>query len=63
MYTPQDYGALLLRVALGVMFLTHGLLKVLVFSLPGTVQFFESQGCRALWPTWSRQRKLVAVPC
>jgi putative oxidoreductase len=44
MYTPQDYGALLLRVALGVMFLAHGLLKVLVFTLPGTAQFFESQG-------------------
>lgn len=38
------YAALVLRVALGVMFLAHGLLKVLVFTLPGTVQFFESVG-------------------
>lgn len=38
------YGALLLRLALGTMFLAHGLLKVLVFTVPGTVQFFESQG-------------------
>ena len=38
------YAALLLRLSLGVMFLAHGLLKVLVFTLPGTVQFFESQG-------------------
>jgi putative oxidoreductase len=39
------YAALLLRVALGVMFLAHGLwLKAFVFTLPGTVQFFESIG-------------------
>jgi putative oxidoreductase len=39
-----DYAALLLRLALGVMFLAHGLLKVFVFTLPGTVQFFEQIG-------------------
>ena len=39
-----DYAALLLRVALGIMFLAHGLLKVMVFTLPGTVGFFESVG-------------------
>ena len=39
------YGALLLRVALGVMFLAHGLyLKLVVFTLPGTVKFYESLG-------------------
>jgi putative oxidoreductase len=38
------YAALLLRVALGVMFIAHGLLKVLVFTLPGTVGFFQSVG-------------------
>ncbi len=39
------YGALLLRVSLGVMFLAHGLyLKYFVFTLPGTAQFFESVG-------------------
>ena len=42
--TLQSYGALLLRLSLGAMFVAHGLLKVLVFTLPGTVQFFESQG-------------------
>lgn len=42
--TPQDIGAALLRLAMGVMFLAHGLLKVLVFTLPGTVGFFESIG-------------------
>lgn len=38
------YGAMLLRMSLGVMFIAHGMLKVLVFTIPGTVQFFEQQG-------------------
>lgn len=38
------YAALLLRVSLGVAVLAHGFLKVFVFTLPGTVQFFESLG-------------------
>lgn len=38
------YAALVLRLALGVMFIAHGLLKVVVFTIPGTVQFFESVG-------------------
>lgn len=39
------YAALMLRVALGVMFIAHGLwLKLFVFTLPGTAQFFESLG-------------------
>ncbi len=38
------YAALTLRVALGAMFIAHALLKVFVFTLPGTVQFFESLG-------------------
>ena len=38
------YAAALLRVALGIMFIAHGLLKVFVFTLPGTAQFFESLG-------------------
>ena len=38
------YAALVLRTALGVMFIAHGLLKVLVFTLPGTVAFFQSLG-------------------
>ena len=38
------YGVALLRVALGAMFLSHGLLKLLVFTLPGTAGFFASVG-------------------
>ena len=42
------YAALILRVALGVMFLVHSLyLKLVVFTLPGTVKFFESLGLPA----------------
>lgn len=37
-------AALLLRVSLGILFLAHGLLEVLVFTVPGTVQYFESIG-------------------
>ena len=41
------YAALVLRVALGVMFIAHALLKYYVFTLPGTVQFFQSLGLPA----------------
>lgn len=44
-----DIAAFILRLSLGVMFIAHGLLKVLVFTLPGTVQFFASAG----FPGWS----------
>lgn len=39
-----DLASLILRIALGVMFLTHGLTKLLVFTPAGTAQFFESLG-------------------
>ena len=42
--SATQLGIALLRVALGAMFLSHGLLKVLVFTLPGTAGFFESVG-------------------
>lgn len=38
------YAAFVMRVALGLMFLAHGLTKVLVFTPAGTVGFFESIG-------------------
>src|SRR3546814_6194037 len=44
------YAALILRVALGVMFLVHSLyLKVFVFTVAGTVGFFESLGLPGLF--------------
>jgi putative oxidoreductase len=38
------HGATLLRVSLGTMWISHALLKVLVFTLPGAARFFESVG-------------------
>lgn len=43
-----EYGAALLRLALGVMFIAHGLLKPVVYTMAGSVQFFESVG----FPGW-----------
>ena len=43
------YGATLLRLALGTMFLAHSVwLKLVVFTLPGTAAFFESLGLPGL---------------
>lgn len=44
MNKQSEYAATILRVAVGAMFLAHGLLKLLVFTLPGTAGFFESVG-------------------
>ncbi len=44
----QNYGALITRVSLGSILLSHGLLKVFVFTIPGTVGFFASLGLPAI---------------
>jgi putative oxidoreductase len=46
--TTAPYGAFLLRLALGTMFVAHALLKYFVFTLPGTAKFFASIGL----PDW-----------
>ncbi|MBK6005931.1 DoxX family protein [Ramlibacter ginsenosidimutans] len=38
------YAILLLRLCLGAMFIAHAMLKVRVFTVPGTVAFFKSLG-------------------
>ncbi|PPT50025.1 DoxX family protein [Xanthomonas arboricola] len=38
------YGAALLRISLGALFLVHGLIKLLVFTPAGTVAYFHSLG-------------------
>ena len=43
-YSNADYAATVLRLSSGVLFLAHGLLKVNVFTIPGTVSYFESLG-------------------
>lgn len=44
-----QYAALILRIGLGAMFIAHGLLKVFVFTVPGTAAFFEQVG----FPGWT----------
>jgi putative oxidoreductase len=39
-----ESAALLLRVALALMFFAHAWLKVKVFTIPGAVKYFESLG-------------------
>jgi putative oxidoreductase len=39
-----DVAAVVLRTAVGVMFVAHALLKYWVFTLPGTAKFFQSLG-------------------
>ncbi|MFY0680720.1 MAG: DoxX family protein [Thalassovita sp.] len=43
-----NYVALALRLTTGGLFLAHGLVKLLVFTLPGTVGYFESLGLPGL---------------
>ncbi|UEM23180.1 DoxX family protein [Skermanella mucosa] len=43
-HSQADYAALLLRVSLGILFLAHAGLKIFTFTIPGTVQFFETIG-------------------
>lgn len=40
----KDYGLTVNRAALGTILLAHGLMKVFVFTVPGTVGFFGSLG-------------------
>lgn len=42
--SSTQLGIGLLRVSLGVMWISHALLKLLVFTLAGTAQYFESIG-------------------
>ena len=43
-HATTPYGALILRLALGTMFLAHAGLKVFVFTMAGAAGFFESVG-------------------
>ena len=42
--SSSNYGVTLLRVSLGTMWIAHALLKLFVFTLPGTAQFFVTIG-------------------
>ncbi|MEP6618238.1 MAG: DoxX family protein [bacterium] len=43
------YAVFALRIALGVVFIAHGLLKYFTFTLPGTAAFFVAHG----FPGWT----------
>jgi putative oxidoreductase len=43
------YAGLALRLALGAIMIAHALMKVFVFTMPGTAAFFASKG----FPGWS----------
>jgi len=43
------YAALILRLALGLMFVAHGALKLFVFTPAGTVGYFTSLGLPAIF--------------
>ncbi len=45
----SDYGALILRTGLGIVFIAHGQLKVLVFGLPRAAEVFIDHGV----PGWT----------
>lgn len=45
----NDLAALVLRITLGSVLIAHGLLKFLIFTLPGTAGFFASVG----FPGWT----------
>lgn len=53
------FAALLLRLALGTMFVAHALLKLLVFTMPGTIQFFQSLGLPAALAYFTVAAELV----
>ncbi len=56
------YAALLLRLAIGVEFLTHAALKFFVYTPAGTTRFFESVGVPgALGPVTIVVETLVGV--
>ena len=46
--STAPYAATLLRVSLGIMFLAHVGLKILVFTVPGFVGYFASLGLPAI---------------
>lgn len=59
MERTTQHGALVLRLALGTMFIAHALLKYYVFTLPGTAQFFESLGLLGAFAYFSFAAELI----
>lgn len=49
MNTNAQYAATVLRLSLGIMYLAHGLLKLIIFTPEGTSGFFASIGLPAFF--------------
>jgi putative oxidoreductase len=43
-----NHAQLLLKLSLGIILLSHGLLKIFVFTIPGTVGFLKVSACLQL---------------
>jgi putative oxidoreductase len=50
------YAVLFLRICLGALFIAHAMLKVRVFTIPGTVAYFQSLGL----PGWFAYATIAA---
>jgi putative oxidoreductase len=50
------YAVLMLRLCLGAMFIAHAMLKWRVFTIPGTIAFFQSLGL----PGWFAYATIAA---
>ena len=48
----SPYGALILRVGLGTMWIAHALLKLFVYTMPGFATWLDTQGLPGIfaWP-------------
>jgi len=57
------YGVLLLRLCLGVMFIAHAMLKVRVFTIPGTIAFFQSLGLPGWLAYVTIAAELIGAAC
>ena len=57
------YALLMLRLALGSMWISHALLKILVFTLPGAAGFLNRSDCLGFWSIrWLRLRLPAGSP-
>lgn len=56
----SDLSALILRLVLGGTLLTHGLIKLFIFTPPGTEIYFSSIGLPATFGLWVLTFEIVA---
>ena len=53
--SKRQLAPVLLRIALGIVFVAHAYAKIAVFTLPGTVAFFQAHGI----PGWTAYPVMV----